>query len=133
MTDFNQEKLENILKHKQRLNWDGLKEKLNSLKKEKTKEESNPGESQGYEKELRESLKLLFGPRYLMLSKNGELIVLALVRLGDVDPRLTIHEPDTTEKEESTPDDHESGYRVGQKLVGYYRFEQVKIIIFFSD
>ena len=68
-----------------------------------------------------------------MLSKNGELIVLALVRVTDVDPKLTILKNHTTEKEdESLPDDHRE-YIPGQKLVGFYQYEQVKIIIFFSD
>ena len=65
-----------------------------------------------------------------MLSKNGELIVLALVKVRDIDPKLTIHEPLTTEKDESMPDDHMS-YIPGRKLVGMYQYEQVKIIIFF--
>ena len=67
-----------------------------------------------------------------MLSKNGELIVLALVRVQDVDQKLTIHEPNRSENDETMPDDHQQ-YINGQKLVGFYQYEQVKIIIFFSD
>ena len=42
-----------------------------------------------------------------MLSKNGELIVLALVRVQDVDQKLTIHEPNRSENDETMPDDHQ--------------------------